>query len=435
MKEMFRFTKEAAKSPDKMKEFINGKYEELAIILPTRKKKYEYKNWADMTKSKGIFNNPALCDDQWNLVVTRPGSSQYVEKHDVTKLVPDKDGIYHTKVVKTYWRPVPNKDGRTEYYTQERLPFWEAIKHLRTLGDEASAIAEEFREAYYLYKFAYMKAARRDALYFEAAANVIMTEAFRKYEEASKKLYAYNAQFRDLAGDVRITVRDLNFELESKQSTYQEYDTVGLAKAVYAAAVFDCGNLSEELEVLNKHPEMYTFLERCLIPELGVAGYTDFGNPIYHKPLPGVKYPMFSAVGRKQVEINKADTINKLIECYDFYMSLSELDREPYYRRWVDAKQVTHVVRNLDDYMEYKYPDDKTVPQLRDFLTALYDEDDDDAPTNNKRGKYVNAEASVMGILDPEEDNDLIDITDMVVWVGDEDTETPQVTVCGKALW
>lgn len=424
---MFRFTKEATKSPDAMKKFINDKYETLTLMFSTHKKKYEYKNWADMTKSKGIFNNPALCDDQWNLVVTRPGSSQYVEKHSITKLVPDKDGIYHTKVVKTYWRPVPNEDGKTEYYTQERLPFWDAIKHLRTLGDEASAIAEEFREAYYLYKFAYTKAAKRDALYFESATNAIMTEAFRRYQEASKKLYAYNAQFKDLAGDVRIAVRDLNFELES--TTHQDYDVVGLAKAVYAAAVFDCGNLSEELEVLNKHPEVYTFLERCLIPELGVSGYTDFGNPIYHKPLPGVKYPMFSAVGRKQVEINKANTINKLIECYDFYMSLSEEDREPYYRRWVDAHQVTHVVRNLDDYMEYKYPDDKTVPQLRDFLTPLYDEDDD-APSSTS-SKYVNAEASVMDILDAMD----AEFDDIFEWVGDDDDETPQVTVCGKTLW
>ena len=337
-----------------------------------------------------------------------------------------------------------------EYYTQAKYTFWQAVKHLREIENpEANEIAELFREAYFLYEYAYDKADLKTDMVFNMVSNRMMGEAFERYQEAKQRLYKYNRSFSKAEQDVKIKVRDLNFVEYVKRAKgvdlndpdakpAKTYTADELRKAVYAAAVFDCGYTTKELQdIINKHPETYTFLEWCNIPELGIADYTDFGTPVYHKLRPGDKPNLFTAVGRKEIEVFKDELVDQLITCYDFYMGLSEEDREPYYKRWVDAQQVTHVVRNWNDVMEQYYPDDKCTPQYRDFLSSLYDEDDDDTPTNNKRGKYVNAEASVMHLLDPEdtwEYGDLIDITDMVVWVDDEDTETPQVTVCGKLI-
>ena len=55
-------------------------------------------------------------------------------------------------------------------------------------------------------------------------------------------------------------------------------------------------------------------------------------------------------------------------------MSLSEEDREPFYRTWMDDECVTHTIRSLDDYaeMHWQLPQDKKHIEYRDYQIGLY---------------------------------------------------------------
>lgn len=358
------------------------------------------------------------------------------------------------------------------YYTSKKYPFWKALKKLQTIGiagssklkiargksrlrvvyrnagmkhirhrvPAANSIVNAFRDVYYIYDLVYNARKISNALTLYKADAAILNLMFIKYKDAQEMLYAYNASYKTAVQDTKQKCNAMEFEHVLHKEAGQHY-TKGFTESetqniITAAVVYDLGVINKDLnDIINKHPETFVIKEYCTVPMEGIAEEPDNIHPwyTYHPVTEGSDYNRVTCLGKFTQELFTDDLKAQLLQCYNWMTGLSEEDREPFYRKVQDCYGVTRTIKSIDDYIEYAYGEH--APIYRDFLTPLYDESDDAAPTNNKCGKYVNAEASFMYLFDTEEDVDeLIDIVDIIKWVGDEDTETPQVTVCGKTL-
>ena len=357
------------------------------------------------------------------------------------------------------------------YYTSKKYPFWVALKKLKAIGTVGSSelkitkgksrfrvvyrnagmkrirhcvpaandIVNAFRDVYYIYDTVYGTRKISNALVLSKEDAAILNFMFIKYKDAQAMLYNYNAGYKTVVQDMKQKCNITEFEYmlhkEAGHHHTKGFTESEMQNIITAAVVYDLGVINKDLnDIINKHPETFVIKEYCTVPMEGVAEEPDSIHPwyTYHQVTEGSDYNRVTCLGKFTQELFTDDLKDQLLQCYNWITGLSEEDREPFYRKVQDCYGVTRTIKSIDDYIEYV--NGEHAPIYRDFLTPLYDEGDDDAPTNNKCGKYVNAEASVMYLFDTEEDDELIDIADIVVWVGDEDTETPQVTVCGKTL-
>jgi hypothetical protein len=427
----FRLSTECAKTPAEARKVVKELYlKKLDACLTKDLVEVTKDDWCDkMDKAKMFFCPLQVQEGQWNLKITRQSYSATPEAAKVWCEFRHKNGIYERKIKRYYWVPRGEWNEETqeydhEYYTQETLPFWKAIKYLLDApGDTTKAIAEKFRTAYYLYEEAYESSNLGNSLAFNAAALELMHTAVQEYTEAASMLYEYNASFRNIPKDIKIQCRELDFEEYLKTTEPVKYTDLQWIKALYAVVFFDCGYTTKELtEIINRHPDVYTFLEYCNVPELGIAGETEFGTPIYHKAQPGVKYPVFTCVGRKNIDILKDVNVPQLAKCYDYFVSLPEEERIHFRRVWVNDHNMKRIVKTWDTYMESLYPHPEFDVVEEPSYTEYADEDsgDEDSWIEEMYNDYDDevSEYEDESYWDDDDDDDDIEI---IVTIPDEE--------------
>lgn len=348
--------------------------------ISVQPKTYTTNDWYELVTTDKIPYSPASFND-WIVFMNHKGISSEISEVPVKKSYKDPQyNLYHTEVVGYRYFPTKrwNEDmgeyDDEEYYIPTRTPFWEAVVALHN-DPHTVDIAVLLRSAYYFYEAAYNAVKISNALLFNNATSCLMNLAFTLYKEAMRLLYAYNAKFKYIAGDVKINIRDLEFnemlthepERCSGGFTIEELD-----KATYAACVFDCGYTTDDLQgVINKHPERFTFYEWCVVPVTYAIDTDDYGRPRYAKVEAAKDLKHFKTVGKKDVVVFEDDIIRQLIKCYDYFMSLSETDRRMFYRKEYDEYGREFVFKSIHAYANFKWRNASSLTTV-DFQAGLY---------------------------------------------------------------
>lgn len=444
------------------KEFCNGLLRDKEFVKqysngPVHAGNIRFKEWRALCAEHKFPFTPEYFKS-WKLQVSLPDVS--MARFTIYK--PDTNTLKYVPVK----RYNPETDAyEYAYYTSKKYPFWNALKKLKAIGTVRSSklkitkgesrfrilyrstdrkctrpcvpavndIVNAFRDVYYIYDIVYNARKVSNALVLCKADAAILNLMFIKYKDAQEMLYAYNASYKTVVQDTKQKCNTAEFEYylhkEKGKHCTKVFTDVETQNIITAAVVYDLGIINKDLnDIINKHPETFVIKEYCTVPMEGVAEEPDSIHPwyTYHPVTEGSDYNRVTCLGKFTQELFTDDLKDQLLQCYNWITGLSEEDREPFYRKVQDCYGVTRTIKSIDDYIEHV--NGEHAPIYRDFLTPLYDESDD-APSSTS-SKYVNAEASVMDILNAMD----AEIDDIFEWVGDEDIETPQVTVCGKTL-
>jgi hypothetical protein len=267
------------------------------------------------------------------------------------------------------------------YYTSKQYPYKEALELLKEAG--ATEAYDAFKEVYRLYATLTSRCRKDYGWQLKKGGAALVNRMLSRYEEAHAALYRYNASFISASRDVRKKCVDLEFEakLKAEEGTHHadDFTLSEEYKIIVAAIVFEFGIADAELieGVFDNHAETFKFKENYTMRVSGIADAPrTLDDPHQWTTYHDVEDtdPVLTFLGKRVEKLFIGDTKAKLLQCYDWVMSLSEEDREPFYRTWVDDEGVTHTIRNLNDYaeMHWQLPQDKQHIGYRDYQVGLY---------------------------------------------------------------
>ena len=322
-----------------------------------------------------------------------------------------------TQVIFTPWWTVESVER--SYYTSKRYPYKEAVRLLEEAG--ATEVAGLFRDVYHIYKTVSTNCRRAWGWELKPGGAALLNLALEKYKYAQEALYRYNHSYITAVSDTKRKCVELEFEakLRAEEGTHHA-DNFTLAeedKIVVAAAVFEFGIVDADLinGVFDKYADTFRFKEYYTMRISGIADEPEtLDDPHQWTTYHDVEDtdPMLTFLGKRIEKLFIGDTKAKLLQCYDWVMSLSEEDREPFYRTWVDDEGMTHTIKNLDDYaeMHWQLSQDKKHIEYRDYQIGLYaDEGLDEEDIEylfNELSDALPEDDVIQAVEDEDEDED-----------------------------
>ena len=366
---------------------------------------------------------PGVLDDKGMPKIAKPMcdeiTGETIYDSETGEPVYKEVNLYTKHAPSTIFNP-ETESWEKHYYTSKQYPYKEAMELLKEAG--ATEAYDAFKEVYYLYATLTNRCRRDYGWRLKKGGAALLNRMLERYREAHDALYKYNASFISASRDVRKMCVDLEFEtkLKAEEGTHHA-DNFTLSeedKIVIAAIVFEFGIVDADLieGVFDSHAETFRFKENYTMQ---VSGIADMPRTI-DDPHQWTTYhdvedtdPTLTFLGKRIEKLFIGDTKAKLLQCYDWVMSLSEEDREPFYRTWMDDEGVTHTIRSLDDYaeMHWQLPQDKKHIEYRDYQIGLYA----DEGVDEEDAEYLFNELSdALPEIDDVQDEDTDDLNNCI---------------------